>query len=110
MKKKQKIRANKGRRYKYVNIVAVTGVRFDPELAQSQGKKPNTLIISEKNKVDHFFTGSFFLAKNKIISQVGQLMWSKYPDEQTDMWHILKVAPQSSTALSQIKSTQSSLL
>lgn len=39
-------------------IVAVTGVRFDPELSYSQEKKNNTLIISEKNKVDQFFMGS----------------------------------------------------
>ena len=45
---KIEIRANKGRGY--VNIVAVTGMRFDSELACSQGKKNNTLIISEKIK------------------------------------------------------------
>lgn len=49
-KKKKKNRANKGRGYKYVNIVSVTGVRFDPELAYSQGKRTNTLIISENIK------------------------------------------------------------
>lgn len=64
-------------------MVAVTGVRFDSELACSQGKKNNTLIISEKIKqTSSSWVAKFFLAKNKIILQVGQLMWSKYPDEQ----------------------------
>lgn len=72
------MRANKGRRYKYVNIVAMTGIRFDLELACSQRKKNNTLIIAEKIKQNSSsWVAKFFLAKNKIILQVGQLMWSK---------------------------------
>lgn len=60
----------------------MTGIRFDPELACSQGKRNQHINYIRKNKVDQFFIGSeVFLAKNKIILQVGQLIWSKFPDE-----------------------------
>lgn len=60
----------------------MTSVKFVSELAYRQGEKDNTLIISENIKWNSSsWVAKFILAKNKIILQVGQLMWSEYPGE-----------------------------